>query len=376
MEAASTSLQERIDGIDYPPTHTYRLDGLVATSWLSKRMDVINSVAPMLFQGQKFLEIGCNKGFFALKAAQHCERVVGFDPVEEYVELCQDIAPNNCEFFVSSFGDFDTDETFDRIFLGNGPHYPYREWGGWGWVEKLARLSTGLVVVEGPIGMECKDMQMNNCIPEHLKAGFNRADMLDAYAKWFNLETIVSSPLVDRYVMVFRRKDDLLEAPMSRYAQYLQYVYNRMAQHTTAEDEVFEVCTRHDRGVLSKAIIPHARFLGIDKDPRRPGLNLDVMKNELPYCDVLLSTAILHHTPRKNLPELISRLAKNTRRLLMFSGPHAAVMPELFGDHEYHIDVGEIMGMAEVVGFQFLRVERVGLSKPFSEVLIVFERKP
>jgi len=369
------TLQERVDAIAYPPTHTYSVDTLEPTSWLAQRVAVLDRVAPDLFKGRNFLEVGCNKGYFALRAAKECHHVVGFDIIPEYVDLCRDLAPDNCEFHAASWSEFceRVGGKYDRIFIGNGPHYPYREVGGWRWVSDLAEISTGLVVVEGATGMDCPDMPP--CIPSEMQAEFNKESMLAAYNKYFTLESITPSPLVGRYFMVFRRKDDLLEAPMLEYANYLEFVYRKMAAHTTHDDSVMEVCTRHDRGVISPVVIPFRKFLLVDRDPTRPGFTLDAITDELPECDVLLSTALLHHTPPKQLPALFRNLAKSVNRTLMFSGPSVEMMPDLIGDHEYHIDIPDIARLGTINGFDLLRVERVGLSHPYSEVLLVFERE-
>ena len=56
------TLQERIDNLTYPPTHTYNLVGMEPTDVLKKRIEVIKRVAPSFFTScLRFLDVGCNK---------------------------------------------------------------------------------------------------------------------------------------------------------------------------------------------------------------------------------------------------------------------------------------------------------------------------
>ena len=59
--------QKLIDSLAYPPTHTYILDGLQPTGVLAQRLSVLNRLAPDFFTKKgRFLDVGCNKGFFSL----------------------------------------------------------------------------------------------------------------------------------------------------------------------------------------------------------------------------------------------------------------------------------------------------------------------
>jgi len=139
-------------------------------------------------------------------------------------------------------------------------------------------------------------------------------------------------------------------------------------------DTVIEICTRHDRGIIGQEVIPHNTYIMVDKNPSRPGLTLDVLKDELPECDVLISTAILHHTAPENLLQLFHNLGKNTRKYILLSGPNVEVLPELFGDHLYHIDVDQMIEIAYKARWRCSSVSYCGLSKPLCEVMMVFRR--
>jgi len=168
--------------------------------------------------------------------------------------------------------------------------------------------------------------------------------------------------------------DELQTASMERYGKYLRLVYNKMKEYVSPSDIVMEICTRHDRGIIGREILPHSTYIMVDKNPDRPGHTLDAIKDELPSCDVLVSTAILHHTAPENLLELFRNLRLNTRKYIMLSGPDVRVLPELFGDHLYHIDVYGMADIAMLSGWRCIKYYPCGLSKPLCEVMMVFER--
>lgn len=168
--------------------------------------------------------------------------------------------------------------------------------------------------------------------------------------------------------------DDLQTASMERYGEYLRLVYGKMKNFVRASDVIIEVCTRHDRGIIGREVLPHSKYIMVDKNPNRPGLTFDVIDEELPPCDVLISTAILHHTKPEYLAVLFWALAQNTEKYILLSGPNVEVLPELFGDHLYHINIEEMISIAKTVGWKCISLSACGLSKPFCEVLMVFER--
>ncbi|MCH7761742.1 hypothetical protein IIA15_10155, partial [candidate division TA06 bacterium] len=195
-------LQDEIDTIEYPPTHTYNLAGLEPTGSLLSRMRVIEREFPKFFEGGRLLDVGCNKGFFSL---YHRGLVVGIDPSKECIHLCRKLSASG-KFCVSSFGKYDTDYIFNRVFIGNGHHYPFIEAGGWSFIEKLGNfvVEGGFVLLEGPTGMESVDAQ--NCIPEELASEFTQEKLLEAFESLFILRKIVSSPLADRYFLLFEKR--------------------------------------------------------------------------------------------------------------------------------------------------------------------------
>jgi len=205
--------QKLIDELAYPPTHTYILDGLKPTGVLAKRLAVINGLAPNFFTKQgRFLDVGCNKGFFSLYGAQFFDEVVGIDSRTEFIELCTELKNPNTEFILTDFRNFTPIERFDRILMGNVHHYVYKNCSGtWDWLYKLAAISKGLVIIEGPVDMACPDM--SKPITEDIREHFNYEEFIDIMNKFFVLK--IKVPTVGytpgRYFMVFERKPSWLE---------------------------------------------------------------------------------------------------------------------------------------------------------------------
>lgn len=344
------TLQNEIDSITYPPTHTYRLKGLVPGNILAKRVKVLEREFPHFFKHGTLLDIGCNKGFFSL---YHNGPVTGIDPSPDCVNLCRKLCPSG-SFHLTTFGKFETEEKFDRIFIGNGHHYPFIEAKGWSWIDSLGKLSNGLVLLEGPTEMEGVDAQ--KCIPPELASEFTQEKLLDAFHSRFVPCKIVPSPLVDRYFLLFQRR-----TPGETYSYYLRMLYRLASAYTRPTDTVMEICTRHDRGILGKEILPHSIYIMVDKNPGRPGHNLDAVKARLPEADVTISTAIFHHTAPEKVEALFNNLARATRRTIIISGPAGDLGIDLYGDHLYHLDREELKDIASRAGWEMVFDRRIGL---------------
>ncbi len=171
------------------------------------------------------------------------------------------------------------------------------------------------------------------------------------------------------------KQDALMTAGMANYRKYLQtVVYPTMAKYVKAKGRVVEVGVRPglqgDRGVVSPAIIPHTTFIGVDRNPDRSKVVHDVLTTPL-KADVILSTCVLHHTREQDVPAVLANLQAP---LLLLSGPNAAVLRDLFGDHLWHLEVGKLKGWLLELGYNWIRREPLGLSLPLSELLVVARR--
>lgn len=199
------TLQNEIDNLAYPPTHTYDLETLTPTNVLADRMHLL----PVdFFKGKRLLDIGCNKGFFSLYASDKFNEIVGIDITKEFVDLCNKLKKPNMTFLNKTFKIYSSRRQFDRIFIGNTHHYLFVESEGWNWIHKLAALTEmgGQVLIEGPVSMECADMY--KCIPENLRHLFNYEEFIKHMDIYFDLE--IKKPTTNytnnRYIMLFKRK--------------------------------------------------------------------------------------------------------------------------------------------------------------------------
>lgn len=196
-------IQKLIDSHAYPPTHTYKISPLEPTGVLAERLAIINKLAPTFFgePSNRFLDVGCNKGFFCLKAMENSSQVIGLEPSQDLTELL-----SNFSFYLQcSFDEYETPLLFDRILIGNVHHYLFIESRGWGWVKKLANLCEhrAQVIIEGPRSMSCPDMK--DCIPKELQSEFTVDEFDAAMLPHFKYRHILPSPSYtpERYVMSF-----------------------------------------------------------------------------------------------------------------------------------------------------------------------------
>jgi len=197
-------LQQKIDSLSYPPTHEYVLETLEPKGLLQMRYKQFRIIAPHFFTVDKFLDVGCNKGFFSLLACKNSTLVHSLDVDEKFVDLCNDLKQSNMNVKKTTFREFYTDIQYDSILLGNVYHYLFRECKGWDWIYKLAAISKGYVLIEGAINMNNKPMR--DAIPKELHHDFTYEKFIDIMTKFFTLELKTKSAIQARYVMLFKRR--------------------------------------------------------------------------------------------------------------------------------------------------------------------------
>ena len=210
------NLQLRLTKKTYPPNMHYDIESLRPAYQLQKRVEIIEKYHDTFFTVQKdfmFLDMGCSKGYFSFLGGGMFDKVVSFDKDPEAIQLCKDISlargGNNIKFTSFSHGEFLDSydgEKFDRVMLGNGPHYPFIEREGYGYICEIANLMNvgGEFLIEGPFGMECDDMRI---IPKHLRSIFNKVDFTKEMNNFFHqVGSIVNAINQDRYVSLWKKK--------------------------------------------------------------------------------------------------------------------------------------------------------------------------
>ncbi len=171
-----------------PPTHEGEL--------LVQRKALIQKYFHSFFKGNRLLDVGCCRGEF-LKIGTFKEKI-GLD-VRNYGQRV-----SGSQHYITSFRDYYSAKQFDKIFVGNVGHYLFLDCDGWECISKLAALSCGDILVEGPKNTECADTY--NLIPKDLHVKFNT--FLTEMNKYFDLvktvPTISYTP--GRFFMLFRKK--------------------------------------------------------------------------------------------------------------------------------------------------------------------------
>lgn len=203
------NIQKEINGVAYPPTHTYDYKTMEPTSILAQRVNIITTNFPNFFKGKRLLDVGSNKGFFSLKYAKNFKEVVGIDLDSSGINICKKIQKKNTKFYHSGFGTFHADNIeFDKIFIANTAHHICKEVNGWDWVHKLGAMSTDEVLLEMPVGMDCADMK--TVFTEEQQKFFTEENFIKAVEQYFDIMAIIPtvSYTPNRFFILLKRKKD------------------------------------------------------------------------------------------------------------------------------------------------------------------------
>jgi SAM-dependent methyltransferase len=205
--------QQALDAHLEPQSMTYLWDGLKPTGSLVVREKAFDQIAPNFFTtGTRLLDVGCAKGYYSFKAAKAGLHATGIDYDANAISLCdnlRDPANQQLVFGNVSFRDKPlTDAYYDRIFMGNGPHYMFVGSGGnWDWIDKLAVLSTDLVLMEG--GFNLEDPQMGSLVTGAAIARFNWHSFEKKVKEYFHILRKKPSPVTGRYIVLLKKRQDL-----------------------------------------------------------------------------------------------------------------------------------------------------------------------
>lgn len=191
------NLQDRIDGMEYPPTHNYTLETLEPHGSLKLRL--FRMPKEFFDTGESFLDIGSSKGFFSLYSKARDKEAL--EPRKDYADLCNELG---IKTLCTTFRNFSPVRKYDRIMIGNAIHYLFRESKGWDFIVKLAAISTDLVLIEGPTGMNC--LGMKDAIPKYLRGRFTDEKFRTRMNQFFELVDQQKSPSQGRLIMLWKRR--------------------------------------------------------------------------------------------------------------------------------------------------------------------------
>ncbi len=206
----SKTPQEMIEAFKYPPNHHYDLATMTPRGELQARLRAFDKVTPgLLTEGRRFLDVGCNKGFFTLRAAEHFEQVVGIDD-KKYQDLWKELSRPNVEWVSELFQMYvPHKERFDKIFFGNVHYKLWMPSNSWDWVAKLATLSSGEVFIEGPVD-NTEPLLAKLSIFDHPE--FNFEGFMWHMGEHFTLTVKAPHPVIKgRWLMSFQRKLDAFD---------------------------------------------------------------------------------------------------------------------------------------------------------------------
>lgn len=188
--------QERLDALEYPPTHNYRVDSMEPRGALAQRVQIVQSFVDRGDRRESALEVGFNKGFFLHLFGRQFRAVDGCEPWREYFDLVDAIRterswPSIRHLHPGSFLDMPApanDEPYDFIFLGNCMHYLFKEAGSYAFIERLAERCSGAMLIEGFTSLEGDDAYMigsRRKWPIELQRRFTDEAFAEAIAPWF-----------------------------------------------------------------------------------------------------------------------------------------------------------------------------------------------
>jgi 2-polyprenyl-3-methyl-5-hydroxy-6-metoxy-1,4-benzoquinol methylase len=177
------------------------------------------------------------------------------------------------------------------------------------------------------------------------------------------------------------------------YKEFFETHYSLIRPFIKEADSLLEIGCRDDRGALSAGILSYSSMTILDKDEERVKLAkkkiiwdasgaTDIKKNKINFIvsdifskeiinagrfDVVMTTALLHHTPKENTHQLLEVLGGLSNKRVIVSGPNKRKQPTLYGDHQYHLDRKELKETAARVGLtEVAYLEHDDLAPPVS----------
>lgn len=155
-----TQVRKKLNGLEYPVNHTYDPETLEPLDIMKDRIGLLNKNAPEMMEGgNSLLDIGSNKGFISFHLNKKYKKIVGYEPLKPYVDICNEIKElhkiKNIKFIRGSFKDIPDNVTYDVVFVGNVQHYFFRDCvlggkDGYDYLRKLDMIANKYIIFDGP----------------------------------------------------------------------------------------------------------------------------------------------------------------------------------------------------------------------------------
>jgi glycosyltransferase involved in cell wall biosynthesis/tetratricopeptide (TPR) repeat protein len=145
------------DDARYPHTEAYDLDTLTPSPVLAGRLAALARLPlpPWFWHGEPgstLLSVGAGKAFFERAHWRSFEQIVVVDPSPRVSAALERFPVENAVYAGSSLFALDPSQTTaTHAWLGASSHHVFREFYGWEFMEKLAMLVSGTVVIDGGV---------------------------------------------------------------------------------------------------------------------------------------------------------------------------------------------------------------------------------
>ena len=181
--------------------HTFNQKTMTPTGLLAERKALIDRHFPQFFSGKRLLDIGCNKGYFSIASAGSFQEVVGIDKNKAAIKTCNMLKRfhhvENVKFVNVSFMKFRCSKAFDKVFAGHVCHHLFVEAGSHKWIDNLAKLSSGYVLMEGAY---------NTASPETKNFPLRFNDFMGWMSDYFVLKAMTESCVPGTHFMLWERR--------------------------------------------------------------------------------------------------------------------------------------------------------------------------
>lgn len=217
--------RKRLDEMEYPPNHHYDPETFEPIGVMASRIEMLEHHAQELMSGGKsLLDIGSNKGFICFYLRDYFKKIVGYEPIKEYVEFSEELRRvhriTSIEFRVGALRDIPDIGKFEKVYVGHANHHMFAEdvklgLPPYSFINIIAKFVGRILVVDGPFDLTtptAKDLSEKGNWPEGTKKMYSLEGHIGALAKiGFRLLRVAESGVHGRHIAVFERNEKIEE---------------------------------------------------------------------------------------------------------------------------------------------------------------------